>query len=745
MLTSAHVVTVPEQEAVAPVGRRVEVFHPGGDHVLNGVVVWCGTAGGRDDAALVLVEDDPRWGAPVAAVRWGRMVTDRPGAGCETWGVPDVAQREGRAVEAVQLRGEVNPGSGIIHNQYVMDLLQHPPQWSKPGTSPWGGLSGAGVACGRLLTGVVASDRAHSGSGQLNVVPAYVLHHDTAFRAALAAHGAPAAGLEAIELQHLADPATGPGRRNNVVASPAALLQAARQTVPFHGREQLLDDLKAWCGRSGFGAWLLHGPGGQGKTRLAHQLAALLAADRWAVLWPKPDAPAADLREVGHAVKPLLVVLDYAETRTQQLAALVEAAADHPGTTPLKLLLLARTDGDWWRQATTATSLAQDYLEHAPSRRLEALEEDVEARPGAYRAAVRAFAAALPQVEGLADRDWPGIAENLPLPQHLHQNAYGNALTLHMTALADLLDTPGPGPETGAGAATDDPTGLGSPSRNDPHHTTDNPDISNSSAIPAGSNGDGPRRAAGGTGRGEAEGVEDRLLGHERRYWHRSAAARNLTPALSTATLETALAAAHLTAATDREQADQLWQRLPALADQSRNNRDTVTAWLASLYPPTGPQPWGTLQPDRLAERHIGHTLNTDPALADHLLNGADDTQVEQFLTVYSRAAAHPVFHHHLDTHLTNLCVRHYRQLARQIITTAIRTDHPTPLTTALTTITTNPTTPRTTSPPSPGCSLSTAGALNRKPSASPRPSPTATALLPRPTPTPTSPASLTP
>ncbi|MFC9118161.1 tetratricopeptide repeat protein, partial [Streptomyces sp. NPDC057092] len=654
VLTSAHVVAASGQESAAPVGRRVEVFHPGGDHALGAAVVWCGASGGRDDAALILVDDHPQWTAPVAPVRWGRMVTDRPGTGCETWGVPDVAQREGRAVEAVQLRGELNPGSGITHNQYVMDLMQHPPQWSGSGTSPWGGLSGAAVYCERLLVGVVVSDRAHSGSGQLNVVPAYVLHHDSAFRSALAAHGARPAVLEAVELQQLADPACAPDRRDGTMHSPAALLQAARQTVPFHGRRGLLNEMTAWCARDGFGAWLLHGPGGQGKTRLAHQLASLLAAERWAVLWPRTDATPAELGEVRHAAKPLLVVLDYAETRVQQLAALVEAADHHPGSTQFKVLLLARTGGDWWHQARTASSLVQDYLEAAPTRLLAPLEDDPDARPGAYRDAARAFAAALPRIEGLSGYDWASTADTLPLPEHLDQAAFGNALTLHMTALADLLDTTGP-------AARPD--------------------------------GPGPHRTGVGTARAQAESVEDRLLGHESRYWHRSATTRGLSPGLSTATLETALAAAHLTGAADREHADLLWRRLPSLADQPRDRRDAVTAWLNALYPAAAPLPWGTLQPDRLAERHIGRTLDADPDLADRLLDGADELQAGQLLTVYSRAAAHPVFHDRLHTHLTNLCVRRHHQLAGQIINTATRAHHPAPLTTALTTITTDPTT----------------------------------------------------
>ncbi|WP_035859089.1 ATP-binding protein, partial [Kitasatospora cheerisanensis] len=316
--------------------------------------------------------------------------------------------------------------------------------------------------------------------------------------------------------------------------------------------------LRAWCGLGGFGAWLLHGPGGQGKTRLAHELGRLLTAEGWTVLWPHADATADQLAELRDAERPLLVVLDYAETRSGQLAALVRAAADHPGSSPLKLLLLARTDGDWWRQARTESRLAEDYLAAARTRLLAPLEDDPARRSAHYRAALRALAAALPSINQAAPLGRSSERE-------LTDEAYGNALTLHMTALADLLDSAGP---------------------------------------------DGQR----------PEEVEDRLLGHERRHWHRNAALR--VPALSRATLETALAAAHLTTVADREEADRLWRLLPALADQPRDQRDRVTAWLAALYPPepTAGRPWGALQPDRLAERHAGHELSANPALADRLL-----------------------------------------------------------------------------------------------------------------------------
>ncbi|MFD8478485.1 tetratricopeptide repeat protein [Kitasatospora sp. NPDC059673] len=631
VLTSAHVVGG---------GGPVEVFRPAGPGPVGAEVLWCGTPGGRDDAALLLLKKS-LWAEPPGPVRWGRLVTDRPGTAGETWGLPDVGQRAGRPAEAVQLVGELNPGTGYVDNRHVLDLRQQPPQWS--GGSPWGGLSGAAVHCGDLLVGVVASERAHSGGAQLNLVPGYVLHHDPAFRAVLAAHGVPAAALEPVELQHLADPALAPERAAGPVRSPAALLRAARQVVPFHGRGELLGELVEWCGRGGFGAWLLHGPGGQGKTRLAHELAARLSERQWAVLWPRPDAGAEELADCRRATRPLLIVLDYAEHRTEQLAALVGAAAAHRGPTAFKLLLLARTDGDWWQQAVTADDVAQDHLEFAPTRRLEPLQDEPSGRPAAYRAAVEALAAALPFVDGQSGPDWAGVAAALPVPAELGRAGYDNALTLQMAALADLLDTTG---------------------------------------------------AADSAGRPGAAVVEDRLLGHERRYWQRTAAALGLSPALSARALDAVVAAANLAGAADREQADRLWCQLPALADQPRDRRDTVTDWLGALYLAPKPQPFGPLPPDRLAERHIARVVESDPALPEHLLPALDPRRIAQLLTVYTRAAAHPAIGGRLDATLTALCVRQRATLAPYFVFLATRSPRPGPLVAALDAIVSDPGTP---------------------------------------------------
>ncbi len=94
----------------------MKVFHPAGSGTATGTVVLAGTSGGRDDAALVLVDDSPHWQPPAAPVHWGRPDTTRPGAPCETRGVPDKAQRPDHPIEASHLHGEVNPGSGFVGN-----------------------------------------------------------------------------------------------------------------------------------------------------------------------------------------------------------------------------------------------------------------------------------------------------------------------------------------------------------------------------------------------------------------------------------------------------------------------------------------------------------------------------------------------------------------------------------------------------------------------------------------------------
>ncbi|WTO33163.1 tetratricopeptide repeat protein [Streptomyces achromogenes] len=646
VLTSAHL--------VRHIGARVELFRHRQDGTHAGEVVWCGTPHGRDDAALVRITG-PTWSERVGRpLRWGRFVTHRTGREAAIWGLPNVIQRPGRDIETYQLTCEVNPGSGVVHDRHYCTLRQHPPTWDDPESSPWGGLSGAPLYCGDLLVGVVAVDPAHFAHGTLTAVPVPVLDSDPGFRAALTAAGA-YTPPEGVELSALADL----GRRSPIAppASPAGLLRAERNVVPFYGRTEILADLTDWCAADGFGALLLHGAGGQGKTRLAGRLAAELTAapagragDRppWQVLWPAPEARPDDLEVVRDVAAPLLVVLDYAGTRPDQAAALLRAAAAHSGEHPLKLLFLARSDGDWWTALRTREAYARELLAGARKLALTGLQPAPDDRRPAYRRALTAFAAALPTLpapNGPARPDWVALAAALP-PPALDTSGHGNALTLHMTALVDLLDAAAP-------------RRPGAP------------------RVPL---------------HDDAEQVEDRLLEHEGGYWRNSAGTRpDLHGHLSQDTLEDALAAALLVGGVDREEADAVLRRLPSFEGVTRSRRNSVRTWIAGLYPPAGTTSWGSLEPDRLAERFVGRRLHDDPALAHHLAQGAAPAQAAHLLDLYTRAAAHPVFHGELDAPLRDLCLAHQEVLAPHAVGLATRTTTPEPLLAALDAILADP------------------------------------------------------
>ena len=121
---------------------------------------------------------------------------------------------------------------------------------------------------------------------------------------------------------------------------------------------------------------LVTGDGGAGKTRLALRLGEELAANGWQPLW----VPRGSEREaVGavHAIgQPCVLVVDYAETRSDLVGLLDDVAADQDGP-DMRVVLLARSAGEWWQQ----------LLASAEERTAALLEADAPVTLGPVRAA----------------------------------------------------------------------------------------------------------------------------------------------------------------------------------------------------------------------------------------------------------------------------------------------------------------------------------------------------------------------
>ncbi|WP_461009384.1 ATP-binding protein [Streptomyces capparidis] len=178
--------------------------------------------------------------------------------------------------------------------------------------------------------------------------PVIAVHLAAGFQDALDRYGVerPRA-LEPVEY----DKPTDPEHTLRPRRAPASLtdpLRPAHEVVPFRGREDELADPTSRAERPGPAACLVHGPGGQGKSRLARRLCHGLAARHWAVLWAGPDGPLDRLPDPPPAV-PLLVVVDGAERRTRASARVLEWASRWHSA-QVKVLVLARwpcTAGAW--------------------------------------------------------------------------------------------------------------------------------------------------------------------------------------------------------------------------------------------------------------------------------------------------------------------------------------------------------------------------------------------------------------
>lgn len=147
----------------------------------------------------------------------------------------------------------------------------------------------------------------------------------------------------------------GPDEARGTV-SPAGLLAPERGIVPFTGRARELAELRAWVrSREPVALRLVCGLGGVGKTRLARELGRRLRRTGWTVVHVLPGQEVAAVEGVADARRALLVV-DDAGFRPG-LPAMLDALGAVPRRGRLRVLLLARTGGQWWPRERWTSAL----------------------------------------------------------------------------------------------------------------------------------------------------------------------------------------------------------------------------------------------------------------------------------------------------------------------------------------------------------------------------------------------------
>lgn len=210
---------------------------------------------------------------------------------------------------------------------------------------------------------------------------------------------------------------------------PATLLRPEYGVVPFWGRERELASLTTWCESEPAALVRLYlGSGGMGKTRLLLHGCQMLRQTGWQAGFLKASAPLSRdaCQALLHDSQPCLIVVDYAEHRRSELTVLLTAAAHLPAQRRVRLILLARSAGEWVHLLRGEGSGAGDLMLACQHIYLDPL-----ARSGAERLAL--FHEALTTFSSRLGRRVPS-----QIPEQLSDKHFERILLLHTAALAAI-------------------------------------------------------------------------------------------------------------------------------------------------------------------------------------------------------------------------------------------------------------------------------------------------------------------
>lgn len=382
-------------------------------------------------------------------------------------------------------------------------------------------------------------------------------------------------------------------QETRVRPSLADMLRPERAAVEFVGRSAELDELTLWAEEPDAEPLrLMVGPGGVGKSRLTVEFAARMSARGWSVHWVRDgqEATALSTTRAVHRKKPMLLVLDYAEMRDGLAGLLHDVAvmvgARDPGSRRargagrVRVLLIARTDGEWWQRLAAGEAGVRDVVRRAGVLRVGA---ELGAGPSLAELVADAVARFAALLETAVPAGW-----RVEVPEGTR------VLALHAAALVVAL------------RAREERGGRGA----------------NAEAI---------RLVA-------DIGVLDSLIEHESRLWVHSLPAP--LAAVGERGARRIVTAVALFSVRDERDAVTVLSRVPELADPWRAS--VAARWARELYPSQSPDLWcGALAPDLLAERVAVRTLFESAGLATALIGPSGAQQAAEALTVLTRAAHH--------------------------------------------------------------------------------------------------------
>ena len=220
------------------------------------------------------------------------------------------------------------------------------------------------------------------------------------------------------------------------------LLRAEYGVVPFHEqRRPEVDRLLAWCEADArMAVRVVTGAGGTGKTRLMIELCKEARRRRWRAGFlhrETPVTPSWELDGLVDGEEPLLLVVDYAETKRDVLVPVLRRLSLDHASPKTRVILVARAVSDWLPDLRRADPKLQELLDETKVEveELSAIALPVEQRGPILEAAAAAFAERLSAAE---------VRERRPSAAGIDLSArhFANALFLHIAALAAVVGDP---------------------------------------------------------------------------------------------------------------------------------------------------------------------------------------------------------------------------------------------------------------------------------------------------------------